>query len=232
VGAKNPGTRESNAETSGYDWSKNTPLAEEAHGGNVDTIPSDSDTINDNVFGVKGAKDITKCWKHAIPSKPEPAPDTATTKSMNSFFGILGGEGLIKNGEIKNGVDGLELFGSKALVLGSGVKHNYETWQTSLSLTPDTISAKCFGNPKNPADKSNEISSLVMSELQMDLKVLKDTVISLQKDLIELKSKQIMLVAEKELTLKSASAEFTLQGGRVDLKGDNVNWAGKKLLLG
>jgi uncharacterized protein (DUF2345 family) len=71
-----------------------------------------------------------------------------------------------------------------------------------------------------------------MSELQMDLKVLKDTVISLQKDLIELKSKQIMLVAEKKLTLKSASAEFTLQGGRVDLKGDNVNWAGKKLLLG
>jgi len=255
VGAKNPGTRQSNAETSGYDWSGSDPLA------TADklkpakfpkTIPSDQNIELDNVFGVKGSKDIYSCWKHAIPTEPEPKPDSATERSMNSFFGILGGEGLIKNGEIKNGVDGLELFGSKALVLGSGVKHKYETWQSSFSLTPDTISAKCFGNPKDPNDKSKGISALTvmpasfklslkknkeessieLSEMRMKLKFLESSVIELTKTLAQLNSKEIMLKGENLINLESGSAEFTLQDGKVDLKGNNVSCLAKKILLG
>ncbi len=127
VGADNPGTVQSNAESSAYTWAGTKPLANTT--GVVSDKLSDErhdDTKQHNIFAVTGNKEVEKCWLNAI---PEPAE---VEKSMESYFGILGGEKLISHNTIPK-KSGMEIFGRDALVLGAGTKKN-ETWTSYIQL--------------------------------------------------------------------------------------------------
>jgi hypothetical protein len=143
-------------------------------------------------------------------STPIPGPRSSSSspgiKAMTSFFGILGGEKIIHNGPNLKALSGLELFGTEALVLGSGFKFgnnnltNDAQWKNSLSLSNDFISASSYDN------ECQAFSNLHMNANSFALSVNNDNPSTSPKNVdginLELNKKGKISLTESELALE------------------------------
>ena len=217
-------------------------------------------TLYQNVFGVAVGKDALKCWNHAIPVEPltqppatatvSPPGTSSTTVPMQTFFGIIGGEQLINiNGSMS---DGLELFGSNAVVLGAGNKRVHESWTSSMILTPNNFTAQCYGNatthdpkdgfsnltvePKkveittslNQNSVSISINATTADEMSMKLAVLEATVMELKNKIMTLTAEKIQLNATIEMNFGVGKNNFYLDDESCQYKGKTIDFDAKR----
>jgi hypothetical protein len=148
---------------------------------------------------------------------------------MPSFFGILGGEKVIHNGGNLENCSGLELFGTEALVLGSGFKfgeNNLTTnaeWKNSLSLSNNFISARSYD------DQCKVFSNLHMNANSFVLSLNKDKSKSPQKRVdgikLELNEKGNISLTESGLELTFGENKITIKDEKIEFtcKGQTIN---------